>query len=92
VSASATGGAGGALDLGAIDSHGLVDGQYGQPGAGVRLINAVSGSTTGSLFLTQSATGGAGGEGLCASGCEGGGAGETLGDADSTTNNGPPNP
>ena len=41
----------------------------------MNLANAVTGSTTGSLYLSQSATGGAGGQGLCSSGCGTGGAG-----------------
>ena len=39
-------------------------GADGGAGAGANLTNAVGGSTTGSLYLSQSATGGAGGSGL----------------------------
>ena len=64
-----------------LSSNAFIDGARGTAGAGASLTNAVSGSTTGSLTFIQSATGGAGGEGLCSSGC---GEGNAGGNASST--------
>ena len=75
VSASVIGGAGGDLDLSLLSPNRKADGVSGAAGTGANLTNAVSGSTTGSLNLYQSATGGAGGSGLSGGSLRTGGAG-----------------